>query len=103
MHDAARMRLAERFADLAVTQRGGFLLDFLEPVFDHVADRHHADHLFVLDHRQVAELARGHQLHQNPDGIRLAAGDDLARHHLSQRLREHACAALGQHAYDVAL
>src|SRR5947209_1878759 len=42
-----------------VAQRGGFVLHLLQPVLDHVADRHDADDLVLLDHRNVAELARG--------------------------------------------
>src|SRR5262249_19758331 len=78
---------ASRCLDI-VTQCRGLLLHFVQAVLDDVADRDDADHLILLDDRNVAELACRHPLHDRADGLRLAACDDLARHHLSKRLRE---------------
>src|SRR6516164_8559996 len=95
-------RRASRRLDV-IAQRGGFVLHLLQSVLDHVADRHDADNLLLLDHRDVAELAGGHALHDDPDGLRRAAGDDFAGHDLRQRLCEHARSMLSEHAHDIAL
>src|SRR4029077_6127209 len=78
----------------------GFI--FLDASLDDVADRDQADHLTVLDHGQVAELAERHHLHEPADRVGLAAADDLARHHRADRLIQHPRAALAEHAHDVA-
>src|SRR5262245_17823440 len=95
-------RPASRRLDV-IAQRGGFVLHLLEPILDHVADRHNSAHLVLLDHRNVAEFARRHPLHDDAGGLRGAARDDFARHHLRQRLREPARTLLREHAHDVAL
>src|SRR5215471_2748658 len=85
-----------------VAQRGGFVLHFLEPILHHVADRDHADHLVLLDHRNMPELAGRHPFHDDADGLRRTAGEDLACHDLCQRLRERGGTLLGEHADNVA-
>ena len=68
-----------------------FLLGLVFPdaPLDDVADRDQADHLAVLDHRQMPELAQRHHFHDRADGVGLPAADDLARHHRADRLVEH--------------
>ncbi len=75
----------------------------MQAVLDHVADRHDADQLVLLDHRDVPELAERHPLHDPPDGLGQSAGHHLAGHHLRQRLVERVRAALRQSPHDVAL
>ncbi len=99
---ASAERPASRRLDV-VAQRGRFLLDLLDAVLDHVADRDDADHPLLLDHRHVPELALRHPFHDGADRVGARAGDDLAGHHGRQRLVQRARAALGQHAHDVAL
>src|SRR5712671_6922809 len=85
-----------------VAQCRGLLLHFAQAVLDDVADRDDADHLILLDDRNVAELARRHPLHERADSLRLVAYDDIARHHLSKRLREHVGALFAKHPHNVA-
>jgi flavin reductase (DIM6/NTAB) family NADH-FMN oxidoreductase RutF len=92
---------ASRCLDI-VAQCRGLSLHFVHAVLDHVADRDDADHLILLDDRNVAELARRHPLHDRADSLRLAACDDLARHHLRKRFREHVGALLTKRAHNVA-
>ena len=68
-----------------IAQRRLLALHLLQPMLDHVADRDDAGEPALLDHRQMAEFARRHPLHDRADGVRRAAGRDLAGHHLGQR------------------
>ena len=52
-----------------VAQRRLLVLHLLEPVLDHVADRHDAGEAALLDHRQMAEFAGRHPLHHRADGV----------------------------------
>src|SRR6266446_6133682 len=90
------------YKKLYVAQSRGLFLHFLQAMLDDVADRDDADHLILLDDRNVAELARRHPLHDRADSLRLAAYDDIARHHLSKRLREHVGALFAKHPHNVA-
>src|SRR5215471_15666506 len=92
---------ASRCLDI-FTQCRGLLLHFVQAVLDDVADRDDADHLILLDDRNVAELACRHLLHDRADGLRRAACDDIARHHLSKLLREHVGALFAKHPHNVA-
>src|SRR5689334_6788128 len=86
-----------------VAQR--FLLGLVlpDPPFDDVADRDQADHLAVLDDRQMPELAQRHHLHDAADGVGLPATDHLARHAGADRLVEHLRTAFAEHADDITL
>src|SRR5271156_3730345 len=86
-----------------ILQRFLLALVFLDPALDDVADRDQADHLAILDHRQMPELAQRHHFHDAGDGVGLLATDDLARHHGADGLLQHAGAALAQHPHDVTL
>ena len=63
-----------------VAERLGFVLHLHEPVLDHVSDRHDADESLLLNHRDMAEFACRHPLHDGTDSLRLTAGGHLARH-----------------------
>src|SRR5947209_5552278 len=101
MTPAAGASRASRCLDI-VAQCRGLLLHFAQAMLDDVADRDDADYLILLDDRNVAELARRHPLHDRADSLRLAAYDDIARHHLSKRLREHVGALFAKHPHNVA-
>src|SRR5713101_7633342 len=84
-------------------QRFGFVLHLLETILDDVAYRYEAGQPPPLHDRQMSELAGRHPFHDLGDRVRFAAGHDLARHHLTNRLLERRRAAFGQPPHDIAL
>src|SRR5664279_5234756 len=91
-----------RGADI-IPHRLGLLLDFPDALLDHVADRHQTDQLALGHHRHVTEFSLRHPLHDAGDAVVLAAGGDVARHHLTDWKRERGGAVFGDRAHDVAL
>ena len=57
----------------------------------------------LFDHRNVAELADRHALHDLGHSLARSAGDDLAGHHFADRALQCLRALLGERAHDVAL
>src|SRR5437868_14969882 len=86
-----------------VAQRFLLGLVFVDPALDDVADRDQPDHLAVLDHGQMPELAERHHFHDAADGVGLPATDDLARHAGADGLVQHFGATLAEHADDITL
>src|ERR1700758_2229960 len=57
-----------------------FILALGELVFDHVADRHHPDELFIPDNRKVARALIGHFFHSRIDAFILRRCDHVGGH-----------------------
>src|SRR6266481_2234908 len=79
------------------------VLKLAEPRLDHVAARYDADEPTLLDHRNMAELAARHPLHDFGDRFSLGAGHHLAGHRLSYGCAKHLRPFLIEDPDDIAL
>src|SRR3546814_389813 len=62
-----------------------FVLLVLDHRLDQVADRHHAQHRVVVDHRQVADAALGDDLHAAFGGVVDADADHVGGHDVAHQ------------------
>src|SRR5215831_5189510 len=65
-----------------VAQGFRLALHFSKPVLHNIADRYDANQSLTIHDRNVAELARGHLLHDGAHSIALRADRHFARHDL---------------------
>src|ERR1700723_3251476 len=78
-----------------------FALHLSESVLHNVADRYDANEPLLFNHWHVAELARGHLLHNGVYGLGQSAGRFRTRHDARKWLFQHACASLGKRPHDI--
>ena len=84
-------------------QRLGFDLQLVDTSLDDVADADDAHQAAVVDHRDVADAALGHELHELVDRRPQTAGGQLGAHEIADGAFESAGAIGGERSHNIAL
>src|ERR1700730_16780209 len=79
------------------------VFQLLEPIFDHVADRHDANQSLVENDREMAAAPDGHFSHGQIDGFVLMRGNDRRRHMFRHGIVERGRAPSADRMNDIAL